>query len=113
MLQDIRHGVRVLLQAKGWTAVVVLSLALGIGANTALFSAANGLLLRKIAVDDPDTLVRFRTAGRNQMVNNSSDYGATGQIGGQEVRTTFSYSIYQEFRAGNQTLTDLFACAPT
>ena len=44
MLRDLRHGVRVLMQAKGWTAVVVLSLAVGIGANTAIFSAVNGML---------------------------------------------------------------------
>ena len=43
MLKDLRHGIRTLLRDKGWTAVVVLSLALGIGANTALFSAINGL----------------------------------------------------------------------
>ena len=49
MLKDLRHAVRMLLQAKGWTAVVVLSLALGIGANTALFSAVNGLLLTEAA----------------------------------------------------------------
>ena len=46
MFRDLRHGVRMLLQAKGWTAIVVISLALGIGANTALFSAINGLLLK-------------------------------------------------------------------
>ena len=63
MLRDLRHGVRMLLQAKGWTAVVVVSLALGIGANTALFSAINGLLLKKLPVKDPDTLVRLRYAG--------------------------------------------------
>ena len=50
MLRDLRHGFRVLLQAKGWTAVVVLSLAVGIGANAAIFSAVNGLLLRKLPV---------------------------------------------------------------
>ena len=75
MLKDLRHGIRVLLQAKGWTAVVVLSLAVGIGANTAIFTALNGMMLRKLPVRDPDGLVRFRWAGENDMVNNASDYG--------------------------------------
>ena len=75
MLKDLRHAVRVLFHDKAWTTVVVLSLALGIGANTALFSAVNGLLLTKIPVQDPDTLVRFRWAGKNDMVTSSSDYG--------------------------------------
>ena len=44
MLRDLRLAVRMLLQDKGWTSVVVLSLALGIGANTALFGAINGML---------------------------------------------------------------------
>ena len=68
MLRDLRHGFRVLLQAKGWTAVVVLSLAVGIGANAAVFTAVNGLLLRKLPVDDPDSLVRIRWGGKNDMV---------------------------------------------
>ena len=72
MFRDLRYGVRMLLRAKGWTAVVVISLALGIGANTALFSAVNGLLLKKILVRDPDTLVRLRGVGRNQMATSSS-----------------------------------------
>jgi hypothetical protein len=88
MLRDVRHGVRTLLQAKGWTAVVVLSLALGICANTALFSAINGLYLRKLPVRDPDTLVRLRWAGRNEMATGSSDYGSRG--GPDAVRATVS-----------------------
>ena len=85
MIQDLRHGVRVLFQAKGWTAVVVISLALGIGANTALFSAINGLLLTKLPVRDPDTLVRFRYVGRNDMVTSSSEYGF--RTGARTART--------------------------
>ena len=46
LLKDLKHAARVLVETKGWTAVVLVSLALGIGANTALFSAVNGLLLR-------------------------------------------------------------------
>ena len=93
MLNDLRYAVRVLLQAKGWTLVVVISLALGIGANTAIFSAMNGLLLRQIPVTDPDTLVRLRYTGRNQMATSTSDYGSTRQdpVSGTNFRTTFSY----------------------
>jgi predicted permease len=113
MLKDLRYGARMLLHAKGWTAVVVVSLALGIGANTAIFSALNGMLLTRIPVRDPDTLVRLRFHGRNQMATNSSDYGHTRRVGGESVRTTFSYPMYQQFVKDNQTMTDLIACAPT
>ena len=113
MLKDLRHAVRMLFQAKGWTAVVVLSLALGIGANTALFSAINGLLLTKIPVKGPDTLVRFRYVGRNDMVTSSSDYGFTKKgPGEQNVRTSFSYPMFRQFVADNRTMSDLFGCAP-
>lgn len=113
MLRDLRHAVRVLLQAKGWTAVVVLSLALGIGANAALFSAVNGLLLRTIPVKDPDSLVRLRFYGRNQMSNNSSDYGFNGKTrSGENIRSTVSYPMYQAYRENNRTMQDLAACAP-
>ena len=113
MLKDVRHAVRVLLHAKGWTAVVLLSLALGIGANTAIFSAVNGLLLKHVPVKDPDSLVRLRNAGRNDMVTSSSDYGFTAKTAdGQNVRSTFSYAMYQQFVADNRTMSDLFACAP-
>lgn len=75
MLKDLRHAARMLMHVKGWTAVVVLSLGLGIGANAALFSAVNGMLLTKVPVRDPDSLVRLRWMGKNDMVTNSSDYG--------------------------------------
>ena len=113
MLKDLRHAVRMLLQAKGWTTVVVLSLALGIGANTALFTAVNGLLLTQVNVRDPDTLVRLRWYGtRNDMMNSSSEYGFVRRPQGVRVQTTFSYPMYQQFVADNKTMTDLFACAP-
>jgi predicted permease len=112
MIQDLRQGLRVLLQSKGWTIMVILSLALGIGANTAIFSGINGLLLRKLPVKDPDTLVRLRYAGQNDMVTSSSDYGNSAEENGLRVRTTFSYPMYQQFRKDNQTMADLFAGAP-
>ena len=112
MLKDLRYGLRMLLKAKGWTIVVVLSLAFGIGANTAIFSAMNAMLLTEIPVHEPDSLVRLRFVGRNQMSTNSSDYGFNRPIAGENTRATFSYAIYQQFVKSNQTLADLFACAP-
>ena len=109
----MRHAFRLLLQAKGWTAVVLVSLALGIGANTALFSAVNGLLLKKIPVSDPDSLVRLRWSGQNDMATDSSDYGYSGKDpAGRNVRATFSYPMYQQLVADNQTMTELAGCAP-
>ena len=112
MLRDIRHGIRVLMQARGWTTVVVLTLAIGVGANAAIFSAVNGMLLRKLAVNDPDLLVRLRTAGRNDMATDSSDYGFTPESSLGPVRTTFSYPMYQHFRDANTTMVDLVGSVP-
>jgi predicted permease len=112
MIRDLRHAGRLLLRSKGWTLVVVLSLALGIGANTAIFTAINGLLLRSIPVDHPETLVRFRYNGENDMGNNFSSYGYTDQIGGKNTEETFPYPMYVQFRTANKTMVDLFACAP-
>ncbi len=113
MLKDLRHAVRLLWQSKGWTTVVVLSLALGVGANTAIFSAVNARLLTSLPVQKPDELVRFRYAGRNDMVTSSSGYGSLNKTpDGKDVRATFSYPMYQQFVADNRSMTDLVACAP-
>src|SRR6266576_2376538 len=102
-----------LLRSKSWTAVVLVSLALGIGANTALFSAINGLLLRKLPVSDPDTLVRLRYAGPNEMRTDVLIYGFTARDArGRQVEPTFSYPMYRQFVEDNGTLSDLIACAP-
>jgi putative ABC transport system permease protein len=56
MLKDIHYSIRSLLKRPGFTAVVLITLALGIGVNTAIFSAVNDLVLRPVVARDPDQL---------------------------------------------------------
>src|SRR5215208_4315687 len=66
MITDLRHALRLLLKAPGFTAIVVVVLTLGIGANTAIFSIVNGVLLKPLPFADAHRLVAIDTTVRNE-----------------------------------------------
>ena len=107
---DLKLGYRVLEKARGWTLVVLVSLALGIGANTALFSAVDGMLFRTLPVADPDGLVRLRWTGDNGAARNVMSSGSTGGMG---VSGSFSYPVFEALRDANETLAGMLAATLT
>jgi predicted permease len=74
LFQDLKHGLRLLVRRPGFSAVAVLSLALGIGLNTTLFSVVNAVLLRKTPVADPDRLVEIYSSVSAEIPHFTSSY---------------------------------------
>jgi len=112
LIQDLRYGFRMLLKQKGLTAIALLSLALGIGANTALFSVVDAILLKMLPVNEPERLVLFRSVAPKEFsaggYNGSSK---TDPATGLRSMTSFPYQSYQRMREQQGPLTDLFAFA--
>ena len=110
LLQDLRYGFRMLFKQKGLTAVALLSLALGIGANTALFSIIDSMLLKMLPVKEPERLVLFKSMAPQEFAPGSyNGSGHKDEATGQQVRTSFPYQTYQRMREQPGPLSDVFA----
>src|SRR4051812_42894281 len=94
VLQDFRYAVRTLRKAPLFTSVAIFSLALGIGANTAIFTLVNQIILQMLPVRHPEELVLLTARGRHYGSNNGSN--------------SLSYPMYQDFRDKNQVFQGMF-----
>jgi predicted permease len=98
VLRDLRYSVRSLRKSPVFLAVAVLSLALGIGANTAIFTLIDQLILQPLPVRDPGQLVMLAGRGKHYGGNNGPD--------------RLSYPMYQEIRDKNQVFSGMFCTYP-
>src|SRR6266700_1500094 len=94
LIHDLRYAVRTLSNTPAFTAVAVLSLALGIGANSAIFSLLNALVLRPLPVADPQQLVQLVYTFPTDQPENWNSY--------------FGYPQLDRFRTETQTLSGIF-----
>src|SRR4051812_21395017 len=93
-MNDLRFAFRQLLKNPGFAAVAVLTLALGIGANTAIFNVGNALLLRPLPFKDPDQLYALKWGNPTN---------------GNTTRERFIYPLYQQYREQSRAVFDLIA----
>src|SRR2546421_10472907 len=114
---DLRYGWRMLLKHKGFTTVAVLSLGLGIGANTALLSVVDAVLLKTLPVAEPERLVLFEyQAGRPFRINGMSGTSSVPTPPGTRGDSLFRYEVFDKMRQRAAALVgplrDFFAFAP-
>lgn len=109
---DLRFALRVLCKSPGFTAVAVVSLALGIGANTAIFTVAQHMLLDRLSVSHPEQLkMLYWSESRVGIVQDM--WGFWDDLpGGGQVSTSFSYPVYEALRSQNRSLADVMAFKP-
>lgn len=115
MLADLRFAVRQLFKAPGFTFIAVGSLALGIGANTAVFTLVNEFLLRALPVRDPEQLVIFRNVEGVRgggLARSIEGYGNRDAATGRYSTTSFPLALLERCREHPDVLSSAFAFAP-
>lgn len=113
MLNDLRYAIRQLLKNPGFTAAAVLTLALGIGANSAIFSLLDAVVLKLLPVKKPEELVLFNWLSGQKRMSRS----VLGDVGsdpgtGLTTSTSFSYLAFQRMRDHRERLAEVFAFCP-
>ncbi len=96
VFQDIRYGIRTLLKQPGFTAIAIITIALGIGANTAIFSVVNAVILRPLPYPDADRIVML--------------WSTTARDGNQEQ--PFSFADYGDVRTQAKSFSNVAAASP-
>ncbi|MGD0134545.1 MAG: permease prefix domain 1-containing protein, partial [Bryobacteraceae bacterium] len=96
--QDVGYAARVLRKSTGFAFVAILSIALGVGANTAIFSVIDAVMLKSLPVQDPNHLV---------VVGDSTRVGSVSM--GAASTDNFSYPFYERFRTQNDVFSDVYA----
>jgi hypothetical protein len=116
-LMDVRYGIRMLRKNPGFTTVAVLTLALGIGSNTAIFSLINAVMLRTLPVRNPEQLVVLKWKARqNPGTRNSYFWGGcpgenTFSSSGASS-CSFSYRVYEQFHGNRDVFSGVFGFVP-
>ncbi|HET9178897.1 MAG TPA: ABC transporter permease [Terriglobia bacterium] len=114
LIQDLRYGLRMLARNPGFTAVAVLTLALGIGANTAIFSLIDAVMLKSLPVRDPSRIVLFNWTAHKHW-NGSIETSSFGDCSFQETENpsgcTFPYPYFELIRSNNNLFSGAAAFA--
>jgi predicted permease len=106
LINDIKFGLRTLTRSPGFTLVAVLTLALGIGANTAIFSLLNSILLSSLPVQNPQELHGINWIGD---ITPEIWGRVVGTSNGEQMSNTFTYPAYCEFRDRGSGMAEVFA----
>jgi predicted permease len=114
MIKDIRFAMQMLVKHPAFTAVAVLTLALGVGANTALFSVVDAVLLKKLPVKDPERLVLLKASWNGEKFGPGGFNGSnpTDPKTGLTTGSSFPIQTLTRLRQEQQAVSDVFAFSP-